>query len=48
MYDVLYRNVPKTSEEQKLNFLTCDLEIWVFFSRVEVNIVVIDRTNNTL
>ena len=48
MYDVLYRNVPKTSEEQQLNFLNCDLEIWVFFSRVVVNIVVIDRTNNTL
>ena len=36
----LYRNVPKTSDEQKLNFLN-----WNFFSRVMVNIVVIDRTN---
>ena len=45
---IRYRNVPKTSEEQKLNFLNWNLEIWVFFSRVMVNIVVIDRTNNTL
>ena len=45
MYDVLYRNVPKTSKEQKVNFLNWNLEIWVFFSRVMVNIVVIDRTN---
>ena len=48
MYEILYRNVPKTSEEQKVNFLNWNLEIWVFFSRVMVNIVVIDRTNNTL
>ena len=48
MYDILHRNVPKTSEEQKVNFLNWNLEIWVFFSRVMVNIVVIDRTNNTL
>ena len=45
---IRFRNVPKTSEEQKLNFLNWNLEIWVFFSRVMVNIVVIDRTNNTL
>ena len=43
--DFLYRNVPKTSHEQKLNFLNWNLEIWVFFSRVMVNNVVIDRTN---
>ena len=43
-----FRNVPKTSEEQKLNFLNWNLEIWVFFSRIMINIVVIDRTNNTL
>ena len=48
MYDVLNRNVPKTSEEQKVNLLNWNLEIWVFCSRVMVNIVVIDRTNNTL
>ena len=48
MYDILNRNVPKTSEEQKVNFLNWNLEIWVFCSRVMVNIVVIDRTNNTL
>ena len=48
MYEILYRNVPKTSEEQKVNFLNWNLEIWVFFSKVMVNIVVIDRTNNTL
>ena len=48
MYDVLNRNVPKTSEEQKVNFLNWNLEIWVFCSRVMINIVVIDRTNNTL
>ena len=48
MYEVLYRNVPKTSEEQKVNFLNWNLETWVFCSRVMINIVVIDRTNNTL
>ena len=42
--DFLYRNVPKTSDEQKCYFLNWNLEIWVFFSRVMVNIVVIDRT----
>ena len=42
--DFLYRNVPKTSDEQKRYFLNWNLEIWVFFSRVMVNIVVIDRT----
>ena len=41
---LLYRNVPETSDEQKLNFLNWNLEIWVFVSRVMVNIVVIDRT----
>ena len=45
MYDSLYRNVPKTSEEQKLNILNRNLEIWVFFSRTMVSIVVIDRKN---
>ena len=45
MYDSLYRNVPKTSEEQKLNILNRNLEIWVFFSRIMVSIVVIDRKN---
>ena len=48
MYDVLDRNVSKTSKEQKVNFLNWNLEIWVSFSRVMVNIVVIDRKNNTL
>ena len=43
--DFLYRNVPKPSDEQKLNFSNWNLEIWVFFSRVMVNIVVIARTN---
>ena len=33
------RNVPETSDEQKLNFLNWNLEIWVFFSRVMVKIV---------
>ena len=42
--DFLYRNVPKTSDEQKRYFLNWNLEIWVFSSRVMVNIVVIDRT----
>ena len=45
MYNFLYSNVPRTSEEQKLNFLNWKLEIWVVFSKVMVNIVVIDRTN---
>ena len=45
VHDVLYRNVPKMSHEQKLNFLNWNLEIWVFFSRVMVNIVVIYWTN---
>ena len=45
MYDSLYRNVLKTSEEQKLNILNRNLEIWVFFSRIMVSIVVIDRKN---
>ena len=40
---LLCRNVPETSDEQILNFLNWNLEIWVFFSRVMVNIVVIDR-----
>ena len=40
---LLYRNVPETSDEQKLNFLNWNLETWVFFSRVMVNIVVIDQ-----
>ena len=43
--DVLYRNVPKTSDEQKRYFLNWNLQICVFFSRVMVNIIVIDRTN---
>ena len=33
------------SDEQKLNFLNCNLKIWVFFSSVMVDIVVIDQTN---
>ena len=33
------RNVPETSDEQQLNFLNWNMEIWVFFSRVMVNIV---------
>ena len=41
---LLYRNVPETFDEQKLNFLNWNLEIWVFLSRLMVNIVVIDRT----
>ena len=44
---LLYRNVPETSDEQKLNFLNWNLEIWVFFSRVMVNIVVIDQFKKT-
>ena len=39
--DFLYRNVPKTSDEQKRYFLNWTLKIWVFFPRVMVNIVVI-------
>ena len=35
----------KTSDEQKLNFWNWNKEIWVFFSRVMVNIVVIDWIN---
>ena len=44
---LLYRNVPETSDEQKLSFLNWNLEIWVFFSRVMVNIVVIDQFKKT-
>ena len=41
---LVYRNVLKTSDEQKLNFLKWNLEIWVFFTRAMVDIS-IDRTN---
>ena len=41
----IYVTAHKTSDEQKLNFLNWNQEIWVFFSRVMVNIVVIDWTN---
>ena len=46
--DYLYRIFPKTSDKQKINFLKSlnwDLEIWVFFLRVMVYIIVIDPTN---
>ena len=43
--DFLYRNVSKTYDQQKLDFLNWNLEIWVFFSRVMVNILIIHRTN---
>jgi len=47
--DYFYRNLPETSDEQKINFLKSlnlrDLEIWVFFLRVMVYIIVIDPTN---
>ena len=33
----IYRNVPKTSVQQKLNFSNWNQEIWGFFSRVMVN-----------